>query len=79
MFYILARTKVELRIRILNKTRMHNMDQKATVIWPGPQMRQILCACPRVFDVFSYIFEVLRDRQLVSKTWLQNDVSCPGL
>ena len=29
--------------------RMHNMDQKATVIWPGPEMRQILCACPRVF------------------------------
>ena len=29
--------------------RLHNMDQKATVIWPGPEMRQILCACPRVF------------------------------
>ena len=33
----------------LNQARMHNMDQKATVIWPGPEMRQILCACPRVF------------------------------
>ena len=28
---------------------MHNTDQKATVIWPGPEMRQTLCACPRVF------------------------------
>ena len=36
--------------------RMHNMDQKATVIWPGPEMRQILCACPRVFWWFCLHF-----------------------
>ena len=43
----------------MKKTRMHNMDQKATVIWPGPEMRQILGACPRVFDDFAYIFDAL--------------------
>ena len=60
------------------KARMHNMDQKATVIWPGPEMRQILCACPRVFWWFCLHFWCLLRFRAGAQKLAQKWCALPG-